>query len=343
MGSDRPGVRGRACRPPRLLARDQHRRLLARRRRRLARAQARPADQRAHRGRDRHRRRRAPVGRRRQRARAVLGAARRRRQLRRRHGDRVRAGAAEDGSRRARCSSRSSAPTRSCTPIASGPRRAVPDEVTSVVPHAAAARRSPEIPEIVRGKSFAIVEAISPARRRRDRASCWRRCASSARRWTRSATSRRPRCSTSTWTRPSRCRTTAPTRCSASSPSGRSTRRWQPWAPAPDSPVFFEVRHLGGALSRSDASHGALDTMRGEYMMFGLGPIMDPAMVPADRGWPRRDRPRLRPGRLGRYLNFTEVPARRRGHVPATAPSPRLRDVKKSYDPEGLFRANHAV
>jgi FAD/FMN-containing dehydrogenase len=112
--------------------------------------------------------------------------------------------------------------------------------------------------------------------------------------------------------------------------------------PGSNAPVFFEVRHLGGELSRSDASHGALDTMRGEYMMFGLGPIMGPEMVPAVKSGLAAIDAAFAPDDSGRYLNFTEVEHDVEDMFPNGA-VPRLREVKKAYDPEGLFRANHAV
>jgi hypothetical protein len=112
--------------------------------------------------------------------------------------------------------------------------------------------------------------------------------------------------------------------------------------PGSNAPVFFEVRHLGGELSRSDASHGALDTMNGEYMMFGLGPIMAPEMVPAVKAGLASIDAAFAPDDSGRYLNFTEVEHDVEDMFP-TGTVPRLREVKNSYDPEGLFRANHAV
>ena len=66
------------------------RRLLAGRRHGLARPKARPPGEQRHRDRARHRGRARDPRRRRARARSLLGAARRQRQLRRRHGDRVR-------------------------------------------------------------------------------------------------------------------------------------------------------------------------------------------------------------------------------------------------------------
>jgi FAD/FMN-containing dehydrogenase len=112
--------------------------------------------------------------------------------------------------------------------------------------------------------------------------------------------------------------------------------------PGAGSPVSFEVRHLGGALSRSDASHGAIDTMRGEYMMFGLAPIIDPAMLAPMAADLARLQQAFAADDSGRYLNFTEVEHAVEDMFPEGT-VPRLRAVKADYDPEGLFRANHAV
>jgi hypothetical protein len=77
-------------------------------------------------------------------------------------------------------------------------------------------------------------------------------------------------------------------------------------------------------------------------MMFGGGPILDPAMVPAlKEGLAGLDRA-FAPDDSGRYLNFTEVAHDVEDMFPKGT-VPRLRDVKNTYDPEGLFRANHAV
>ena len=117
------GCRARARGARRLLARRGRGRLHARRRPELDGPQARhggePRD--GHRARDGGRP--ADPRRRRQRARPVLGAPRRRRQLRHRDRDRVLAVPGHRGVRRACSRSRSSAPPRCCTPGASGPRR----------------------------------------------------------------------------------------------------------------------------------------------------------------------------------------------------------------------------
>ncbi len=51
--------------------------------------------------------------------------------------------------------------------------------------------------------------------------------------------------------------------------------------PGAGSPVSFEIRHAGGALSRDGADHGAISSFAGEYLMFGIAPVLDPASVSA--------------------------------------------------------------
>ena len=121
--------------------------------------------------------------------------------------------------------------------------------------------------------------------------------------------------------------------------------------PGAGSPVSFEVRHVGGALSRSDGAHGALDTLRGEYMMFGIAPVMEPGMatpMPADL---ERLDDAFPPDDTGRYLNITEVEHDLEEMFPAGAVE-RLREVKVAYDPGGPVqskprglgvRTNHVV
>ena len=129
-GRRRRGRPARPDRPARLLAQRRRRRLLARRRHGLARPQPRPADQQPDRDRARHRRRRDRPHRRGQRRRAVLGAARRRRQLRRRHRARVPALPGERdlrrlhdvGLERVRARARRPGPSGPSTPPTTSPR-----------------------------------------------------------------------------------------------------------------------------------------------------------------------------------------------------------------------------
>ena len=112
--------------------------------------------------------------------------------------------------------------------------------------------------------------------------------------------------------------------------------------PGAGSPVSVEVRHGGGALARSGPGHGAIATLPGEYNMFAIGPVMEPEALPALEADLARVAEAFRPDDVGRYLNFTEE----RHELDAMFPPgtlPRLRAVKAAYDPDGIFRANHAV
>jgi hypothetical protein len=99
---------------------------------------------------------------------------------------------------------------------------------------------------------------------------------------------------------------------------------------------------MGGALRRGAPEHGALDTLPGEYMMFALGGVLDPADVPVLQAELARVAGTFAPHDVGRYSNFTEQPHDVEAMYPAGT-VPRLRAVKADYDPEGLFKANHAV
>ena len=85
--------------------------------------------------------------------------------------------------------------------------RTVPDEVTSVG-RILQFPPLPELPDFLRGRKFAVVEAVFIGSET-DGASCSSRCARSARRWTRSRWCLRSGSPSSTWTRPSPCRTRA--------------------------------------------------------------------------------------------------------------------------------------
>ena len=112
--------------------------------------------------------------------------------------------------------------------------------------------------------------------------------------------------------------------------------------PGAGSPVSFEIRHAGGALSRDGADHGAISSFAGEYLMFGVAPVLDPATVPALEADLARLATAFEPDEDGRYLNFTEVPHDVNEMFPQGAVE-RMRQVRTQYDPDGLFRANHAI
>jgi hypothetical protein len=114
--------------------------------------------------------------------------------------------------------------------------------------------------------------------------------------------------------------------------------------PGVESPLLsVEVRHLGGALARSDERHGAVATMRGGYALFAVGVPMTPELGAAIHAQLPKLMGALEPWQANAaYLNFAEQPV-----DPARFYSPedyaRLRRVKSEVDPTHLFRGNHAI
>ncbi len=107
--------------------------------------------------------------------------------------------------------------------------------------------------------------------------------------------------------------------------------------------VSAEIRHVGGALSRSEPGHGALDTLDASFLTFGVGTVLDDASYRANRAQLQRLEEAFAPYDTGRqYLNFTERPTN-----PARFYAPeayrRLRGVKAAFDPENVIRANHPI
>jgi FAD/FMN-containing dehydrogenase len=99
----------------------------------------------------------------------------------------------------------------------------------------------------------------------------------------------------------------------------------------PDSPIStVEVRHWGGAMARPDADAGPVG-----HRTVPLSVIVDarvPSVVEA-----------LRPHATGgTFLNFLADPARTQDAYTA-ADYRRLREVKRSYDPDNVFRVNHNI
>ncbi|MGH2953761.1 MAG: FAD-binding oxidoreductase [Solirubrobacterales bacterium] len=109
-------------------------------------------------------------------------------------------------------------------------------------------------------------------------------------------------------------------------------------APVPIS----ELGQNGAALGRPAPGHGAIASLPGEYLMLAVTPVMDPAQVPQIEADLARLDGVFAPHDAGRYLNFTERPTDVATMFPAETLE-RLRQVKASYDPDGVIRANHDV
>jgi FAD binding domain/Berberine and berberine like len=116
-------------------------------------------------------------------------------------------------------------------------------------------------------------------------------------------------------------------------------------AVGPDSGTHLlsvEIRHDGGAMARSGPSHGAMDCLPGEFLMFGVNVVPDPSAMPPTKAWLGAMEAAMKPWDAGRYLNFSdESEDIAVAYPPATVD--RLRAAKSKYDPENFFHSNHPV
>jgi hypothetical protein len=106
--------------------------------------------------------------------------------------------------------------------------------------------------------------------------------------------------------------------------------------------ALLQVRHGGGALSRLPEGAGARATLPGEIVLFALGVVPEPTASDHVTDGLNRIDAAVAVNRVGRYPNFVEKPAQAREFFddPTWA---RLQAVKSAYDPEGIFRGNHAI
>jgi hypothetical protein len=114
--------------------------------------------------------------------------------------------------------------------------------------------------------------------------------------------------------------------------------------PESGSPLLLaELRHLGGALARRAEDGGALDKLDGEFVMLGIGMVMDPAMKEPIAGQLDKIADAMKPWAAeGGYYNYAERPCDVDAILPAKT-CERLAHVKRSWDPDNLILANHSV
>ncbi|HEY2479912.1 MAG TPA: FAD-binding oxidoreductase [Solirubrobacterales bacterium] len=106
--------------------------------------------------------------------------------------------------------------------------------------------------------------------------------------------------------------------------------------------LSVELRHDGGAMARGGDGHGALDSLPGEYLLFGVGVVPEPAAKLPTLESLGAMRAAMSRWDAGRYLGFSdETEDIGVAFPPATVE--RLRAAKQTYDPENLFHANHPV
>jgi FAD/FMN-containing dehydrogenase len=107
--------------------------------------------------------------------------------------------------------------------------------------------------------------------------------------------------------------------------------------------LSLELRMLGGALSEAPPDAGAIARMDQTFLTLGVGMIMDPAMAPTINADLERVCDALEPWDSGvKYANFVDVPIDTRTCYPPET-FERLQEIKAEYDPDDLFRANHAI
>jgi FAD/FMN-containing dehydrogenase len=106
--------------------------------------------------------------------------------------------------------------------------------------------------------------------------------------------------------------------------------------------VSVELRHCGGAFSRAPEGAGALATLPGSFLAFGVGIVPVPEAMAPTQGWLGAFRAAVEPYGAGNYLNFCDDPIDLETAFGAETVA-RLREVKDRYDPENLFHSNHPV
>jgi FAD/FMN-containing dehydrogenase len=107
--------------------------------------------------------------------------------------------------------------------------------------------------------------------------------------------------------------------------------------------LMAELRHLGGALAEPAEGGGAVSCLPGDYLLFCVAMAPSPEMATAGLAAANQVVAALEQWSTGtRALNFTDVVGQCETGYDAEAWS-RLREVRRTVDPQGLFVANHPV
>ncbi len=113
--------------------------------------------------------------------------------------------------------------------------------------------------------------------------------------------------------------------------------------PGSGSPLLAaELRHAGGAMARENPGGGAA-RLKGEFSLYGVGALMDPAAAPAIRASLERLVGALAPWATDRtYLNYVESGVGAEGSFDPETYA-RLQQVRAAYDPGELFVSGHRI
>ena len=112
---------------------------------------------------------------------------------------------------------------------------------------------------------------------------------------------------------------------------------------SPSQLASVELRSMGGALARRPEGAGARATLQGDYLMFAVGGVMSPEAGPVVQGQADGIAAALAPWDAGaRYVNFEERTSDARLFYDEDT-FRLLRALRTEWDPNGLFLANHEI
>jgi hypothetical protein len=114
--------------------------------------------------------------------------------------------------------------------------------------------------------------------------------------------------------------------------------------PDADTPLAsIEVRHLGGALARPAVGAGAQPKLDARYLTFAVGITPTPELGEAVRSRVQAVKDALTAWHAGYdYYNFVETPAEAHAVLPPVSYQ-RLQQIKATYDPDQAIISNHPV
>ena len=104
-----------------------------------------------------------------------------------------------------------------------------------------------------------------------------------------------------------------------------------------------EIRHYGGAVARPRPEHGAVSSFAAPYIVFSVGIAPSPQIKAAVHATVQSLMAALEPWQSSHtYLNFAESRRDARTLWPETVHA-RLKRIKKTVDPENVIRSNHPL
>jgi FAD/FMN-containing dehydrogenase len=108
--------------------------------------------------------------------------------------------------------------------------------------------------------------------------------------------------------------------------------------------LSVEIRHLGGAAGRPDPEGGALDHVPATFGVYGVGIAATPEMKAGVAGAIAQMKEAFAEGTSpSTYLNFCETPSTDMAQMFTPEAYARLCEIKRAYDPDDVFQANHSI